>query len=159
MTTEMQTAEPMTQLVDRAEISALIFRTARAMDTRDWTLLSTCYTPTSIGLFATGKTEGFEQIARQYQAFLTPLDVTQHLIGNVECAVQGDEAQTSCYFQAQHVRVGTEGGVHYLIGGRYDDRMVRTPEGWRIATRRVTGLWTQGNPGVVGATLKPGQTD
>jgi 3-phenylpropionate/cinnamic acid dioxygenase small subunit len=151
------TVDLITQLNDRLEITALIYQTARAMDTRDWTLLETCYMPEAIGDFATGETVGFEQILRQYQGFLTPLDVTQHLIGNVECTLSGDQAVTTCLFQAQHVRSGVEGGEQFVIGGRYDDQVTRTAEGWRLARRRVTGLWTSGNRAVLDGTLRPPQ--
>ena len=47
---------------------------------------------------------------------------------------------------------GTEGGDNYIIAGRYDDRVVRTPDGWRIAHRVLTVDWTEGNPAVVRPT-------
>jgi len=67
----------------------------------------------------------------------------------------GEKATVRSYFQAQHVRMEAEGGEHFMIGGRYDDQMVRTPDGWRIATRQVSGMWSQGNPLVLGSTLNP----
>ncbi len=145
----------LTVLTDRTELTEVVFRLARAMDTRDWPLLSTCYTPESIGLFATGEVAGLEMIKRQYEAFLIPLDVTQHMVSNIECSIVGEKATVRSYFQAQHVRAGAEGGAHFMIGGRYDDQMVRTPDGWRIAVRQVSGLWSQGNPRVLGGTLNP----
>ena len=154
---EWNDPEPISVLTDRAELSELVFRVARAMDSRDWPLLSTCYTSESIGLFATGEVAGFEMIKRQYEAFLIPLDVTQHIVTNIECSIMGEKATVRSYFQAQHVRAGAEGGEHFMIGGRYDDQMVRTPDGWRIATRQVSGMWSQGNPRVLGSTLNPTQ--
>jgi len=135
----------------------LVFRLARAMDARDWPLLESCYTAEAVGRFATGEVVGVTRIKGQYEAFLTPLDVTQHLVTNVACALSGDTATVHSYFHAQHVRVGTEGGEHFVIGGQYDDEMVRTPSGWRIGARQVRGMWSQGNPRVVGGTLNPSQ--
>ncbi len=153
-------AETVSELHDRADITALIHRTARAMDTRDWTLLSTCFLPDATGIFATGEVTGFPAIRSQYEAFLTPLDLTQHLIGNVEPAPAepapaGATSTVRSYFHAQHVRATGDGDDQFVIGGRYDDHVTRTADGWRIASRQVTGLWTHGNPAVIGATLHP----
>ena len=39
-----------------------------------------------------------------------------------------------------------EGPLHYFfLGGRYDDELVRTPDGWRIAKRVESLLWFQGS--------------
>ena len=65
------------------------------------------------------------------------------------CELDGDEGRASCYFQAQHVLDGTEGGTTYIVAGTYRDRVVRTPEGWKIAERQLTVLWTQGNERVL----------
>lgn len=43
--------------------------------------------------------------------------------------VDGDQATGHSYLQATYGRFG----VSYLVAGRYDDRYVRTPDGWRFA--------------------------
>ena len=78
------------------------------------------------------------------------LDATQHLVGNHQVVVDGDTATHRCHLQSQHVKRGTEGGDNFLIGGTYDDRLVRTPDGWRITHRTMTAVWTDGNPAVIG---------
>jgi len=80
---------------------------------------------------------------------LEPLDASQHLLGNTVVDVDGDDATSICYFQAQHVRAGTPGGDTYFIAGSYADRLVRTPQGWRIAERVQAYLWRDGNRAVV----------
>ena len=63
--------------------------------------------------------------------------------------LDGDEADSVCYLQAQHVRPGTMGGDTLIVAGRYLDRFVRTADGWRIAQRRLEIGWTDGNPAVL----------
>ena len=70
-------------------------------------------------------------------------------MSNHQVAIDGDAATCRCYFQAQHVRHGTEGGDNFIIAGRYEDRLVRTAGGWRIEHRVLTVDWTEGNPSVV----------
>ena len=61
------------------------------------------------------------------------------------------EPRSRCYFHAQHVRNGTEGGSNYVVAGIYRDRWVRTEAGWRSCERSLEVTWTEGNPAVVGA--------
>ena len=35
-----------------------------------------------------------------------------------------------------------------MVAGRYEDRLVRTDAGWRIAHRTLTVMWTDGNVAV-----------
>jgi hypothetical protein len=76
-------------------------------------------------------------------------DAAHHLNGNHVAAVHGDEAEHTCYYQAQHVRLGLPDGEKFLGGGRYDDRLRRTPDGWRFTHRRITSVWSEGNPAVI----------
>jgi hypothetical protein len=46
------------------------------------------------------------------------------------------------------VRAAAEGGDNFIVGGYYEDRVVRTPDGWRIAHRLMQQTWTEGNPAV-----------
>jgi hypothetical protein len=80
---------------------------------------------------------------------LEHLDTSQHLVGNHEIQVDGDDATHRCYLQAQHVRQAATGGPNYIVAGRYEDRFRRTDQGWRIVHRALVVMWTEGNVGVV----------
>jgi hypothetical protein len=136
-------------LVDRQEIAELCVRYTTALDTKDWALLESCFTDTPVFVHPGGRLTGFAEILARTSAALNPLDVTQHLLGNVVVEVGGDTARCTCYFQAQHVRAGTPGGERYIIAGRYADTLERTSAGWRIAERVQTYLWRDGNRAVV----------
>ena len=79
------------------------------------------------------------------------------MVTNHEITVEGDSARHSCLVHAQHVRHDAPGGPHFVIGGRYEDRLVRTTQGWKFEHRSLVITWTEGNPRV----LRPadGQTD
>jgi 3-phenylpropionate/cinnamic acid dioxygenase small subunit len=146
------TTEPATvqALLDRAEIIDVCVRYATALDSRQWELLATCFEPDARVEF-----EGFEPVAgiealvATCRAVLEPLDATQHLIGNHVVTVDGDEAHSQCYLQAQHVRSGAPGGDNYIMAGTYTDDLRRGADGWRITRRRLSITWTSGNPAVV----------
>ncbi len=57
---------------------------------------------------------------------------TSHHLSNVEVRVENDRAQASSYLIAWHE--GQDGRTA-TIYGRYEDRLVRTEGGWRIAER------------------------
>ncbi|HEU5265407.1 MAG TPA: nuclear transport factor 2 family protein [Jatrophihabitans sp.] len=141
--------DPLRKLQDRQAIADLCVQYTTALDTKDWDLLASCFTDDPVFVHPGGRLTGFDEILARTSAALNPLDVTQHLLGNVIVDVAGDTAQASCYFQAQHVRAGTPGGEHYIIAGRYADTLVRTGVGWRIAERVQTYAWRAGNRAVV----------
>lgn len=133
-------------LLDERDIVAVISRYCRALDTKNWALLGEVFLPEATAdLATTSELVGIEAIVDRIRTALELLDDSQHLVGNHEVAVDGDNATHRCYLQAQHVRAAAVGGPNYLVGGRYEDRLVRTAAGWRIAHRTLTVMWTDGN--------------
>ncbi|WP_430784110.1 nuclear transport factor 2 family protein [Actinoplanes sp. G11-F43] len=119
------------------------------MDTRDWELLVAGYDPDAHGDYTSASADGRDAIVESARGFLTPLDATQHLLGNVEVDLDGDTATTHATFIAQHVR----DGARFLMGGNYDDTLRRTPTGWQIVNRRIRGIWSDGDPSVLTVTV------
>jgi ketosteroid isomerase-like protein len=134
------------QLIDRQEIADLCVRYTFALDTKDWALLESCFTGAPSFVHPGGRLEGFEAILARTRSALESLDASQHLLGNVMAAVDGDTARAASYFQAQHVRAG---GDTYIIAGSYTDTLARTCGGWKIAERVQAYLWRDGNRAVV----------
>jgi len=136
-------------LLDDHEIRQLAFRYCRALDTKDWALLDDVFLPDATGQLGSPTIlVGIEAIRDRIRTALERLDDSQHLVGNHEIAVDGDTATHRCYLQAQHVREAAAGGPNYIVAGRYEDRLVRTDVGWRIAHRTLTVMWTDGNVAV-----------
>ena len=136
-------------LLDEREIHQVATRYCRALDTKDWALLDDVFVPEATGQLGTPTMlVGIEAIRGRIQSALGHLDDSQHLVGNHEIAVDGDAATHRCYLQAQHIRKAATGGPNYIVAGRYEDRLVRTDAGWRIAHRTLTVMWTDGNVAV-----------
>ncbi len=142
------------ELFDQRDISDLLNRYAHALDEKDWDLLETCFTSDAVAIYGPvlGRKDGFEEIAGTCRAALGNLDSSQHIISNheVQIGTDGDSATARCYVQAQHTKAGTPGGDNFTIGGIYLDRIVRTPDGWRIRERELKMLWQEGNQAVLG---------
>lgn len=144
--------EPSVQvLLDEREITRLCYRYATALDDRDWGLLRSCFLPEAVADYeGLDPCEGYDAIEQLCRGALSQLTRSQHLIGNVHPAVDGDRATSECYLQAQHVLAGTPGGDTFIVAGRYSDELVRADGRWLIARRRLETWWTSGNPAVLG---------
>ena len=137
-------------LVDERDIVALAARYCRALDTKNWSLLSEVFLPDATAVLGVpNELAGLDAITNRIRTALDYLDDSQHLVGNHEVAVDGDTGTHRCYLQAQHVREVPDGSPNYMIAGRYEDRVQRTPDGWRIAHRTLTVMWSEGNLAVV----------
>jgi hypothetical protein len=138
-------------IIDRIEIEELLVRYSRAIDFKDFDTLESLFT--SDATFDGGSLGcpiGAPQIRAMIEGTLTGLDATQHLIGKSLIELNGDEAEVHTYLISQHIRESTPGLIkHYALGGEYADRVVRTPEGWRIAYRRLDRMWKEGDRAVI----------
>jgi hypothetical protein len=71
---------------------------------------------------------------------------TLHHITTHVATVDGEGATGVTYCLAYHMVDGADGGELETLGVRYEDEYVRTPQGWRMGTRRATRLWSQITP-------------
>jgi len=134
---------------DREEIIDLAIAYTWALDTKNVESLRQVFTPNATATLRGVECEGVEAIIARIGGAITRLDRTQHFVGNHQVHADGDAATHRCQLQSQHVMAGTEGGDNYIVGGYYEDRLERTPDGWRIAHRLMQQTWTEGNPAVV----------
>ena len=141
------------QISDRIEIDELLARYARALDYRNFDALEGIFTAdATFDAGSLGSPSGPAAIRAMIEGTIGHLDATQHLVGKsvMEFSSDGDEAEVRTYLISQHIRESAPGPVkHYFLGGEYFDRVVRTPEGWRIAYRRLDRLWKQGDRAVI----------
>lgn len=131
---------------DYIAIVGLLNEYASAIDTRNWDLLASCFTgDATADLPLTGHHRGNRDIADAIHNLVKHLDATQHMITNHVVRVINSEVHSTCYFQAQHVLAGAEGGSTFTSGGRYRDRLVKEGGLWKIRHRLLERIWTAGN--------------
>lgn len=138
-----------TDLADRLEIIELTHRYCWALDSKQFDLLDTVFLADATAELRSAPLEGRDAIRDRIRSALSTLDATQHTVSNHLVTIDGDTASARTYLHSQHVRHGTPGGELYVIAGRYEDELVRTPEGWRIRFRRLVTVWSEGNLDVV----------
>ena len=134
---------------DRQAIVDLTIAYTWAIDGHHWEALRDIFLPDATALLVDERV-GIVSIIERISGALTPLDSSQHLIGNHQVRIDGDRATCRCYLQAQHVRQAAPGGPNFIFAGTYEDEIERTPAGWRIRRRVLSNIWTEGNPAVVG---------
>ncbi len=138
------------QLQDKIEIQELLARYARGVDTQDWELWRSVFTPdavldyTSAGI-PIGKRD--EIGAMFEQAFIT-IPWAQHFITNVEVDFpddgDGDQAKVRAMFYNPMQLPGKD--EQSACGGTYEHDMVRTPEGWKSEKVVEHNMWFQNPP-------------
>jgi 3-phenylpropionate/cinnamic acid dioxygenase small subunit len=162
MTTDREHLEPSDAVLEARDLEAsqsdaasrqaivdVTIRYTWALDTKDFDQLRDVFLPDATAELRGVLCDGVDAIIERIAGAVRRLDATQHLIGNHQVTVVGDTASSRCQLQSQHVKRGTPGGDNFLIGGVYEDQLVRTPAGWRIAHRVMRQTWADGNPAVV----------
>ena len=146
----MSGSDHLQRLTDHSAIRDLALRYCAAVDRRDWNVLAEVFVPdATVGVAGSDPMTGTGEIVARYRRGLSRLDATHHMVTNHEITVDGDSARHSCLVHARHVRRDAPGGPHFVIGGRYEDQLARTPQGWRIKQRDLVITWTEGNPRVL----------
>ncbi|ETN91445.1 putative lumazine-binding protein [Gammaproteobacteria bacterium MOLA455] len=142
-------AQKLQHFSDHLEIQSVLNLYASAIDKRQWSQLEQVFTPDAVANFiGIGQFDGRQAITDLISSVLCQCAATQHLLGNYEIQVNGDEAHTTCYLSAMHAGLGDYEGKTLTVWGEYTDKLVRTPEGWRITHRQLDSIFAQGDIGL-----------
>ncbi|MGQ0719175.1 MAG: nuclear transport factor 2 family protein [Pseudonocardiales bacterium] len=126
-------------LLDRQDISALLVRFARCLDTKDFTGYADCYAPEGVLQLPGGGHEGRAGMADYVERDLGGYVATHHVSANHEIEIDDDTARARSSLHATHVR-STEDDF-WSVGGWYDTTLRRTPEGWRFTRVSINPVW------------------
>jgi hypothetical protein len=122
---------------DIAQISAVLVRYATGIDSRNWELFRTCFTENChLDYGEIGTWTSREAVTRYMM--LAHSGPSLHRLSNFVIHIEGDHATARTYVDAMVFGPGGIGGAHTI--GYYEDELVRTPDGWRIARRSHTNI-------------------
>lgn len=138
-------------LIDRQAIVDVTIEYCWTLDEHAWERLALVFTPDAVAVLGR-ECRGLGEIEERVREALEPLDSSQHSVTNHQVTIDGDRATCRCYFRAQHLRSELTDGPLLMVGGRYEDELVRAANGWRITKRTLVSMWTDGNPAVLGLT-------
>lgn len=126
------------EISDRIEINDLMVRYARAIDTRNYELLDTCFTPDAhVDYVSSGGTKGpYPEVRAWLEKALAPFATMMHLVANNQVELNGDQASSRTYVINPMGFPKADGSLHvFTVAAHYVDKLVRTRDGWRIAER------------------------
>jgi len=143
---------------DFTDITSRVYEYAYGIDTRDWALYRSIFTDQITMDFSSYNaapvtTMSADTWVDACKSLFMGLDATQHTMSNPLVEVDGDRARCRMYMQAEHFLKNDAGSFDFALGGYYDDRLVRTDTGWRIAAVTLNVFWSRGNRHIM--TLAP----
>ena len=132
--------------MDEAAIAALLYRYARAVDTKDWELYRSVFTEDAvIDYSSAGIPAGSrDEIAEFLKKGFTTIPWSMHYITNVEADVDGDTARVRAMFY--NPMQLPDMAEMSSCGGYYHHELVRTPDGWRSRHLREENVWFVNSP-------------
>lgn len=126
---------------DAEAIRGLLGRYADCVDAVDLDGLAALFTPDATALLLGTELTGRDAIMAYVGRALDACAATSHLIGSHLVTATWDRATQTAVVQAFHRF--NDGGT-WLLHGRYQQTLVRTGEGWRIARHELHGIGAEG---------------
>jgi len=122
---------------DQQDITAVLLRYATGIDRRDWPLFRTVFTDDcELDYGEIGSFQGVDAVTEFMQQAHALAGHTMHRLTNQVITVDGDSAEARTYVDALIMLADNNSGVN--AAGFYDDELVRSDDGWRVARRRFT---------------------
>jgi ketosteroid isomerase-like protein len=141
-------------LADSAAIAGLRVAFGHALDTRDWVALDRILaSEADVDLSSFGGPAGrmsrADVVAVFRHAFRHDHVRTFQAYSNFQVEVEGDRATMISLLHGHHAGEGFDGGRTFDLRARYTDGLIRTPEGWRIASMTLEVIAMEGNVALV----------
>ena len=132
-------------LIDRAEITDLLTRYARAVDRQDWELFRTVFTPDAhIDYTQVGGIAGdLDTVVGFLSEVMSMFEAMQHMISNIDITIDGDEAKVTAMV---YNPLKLPDSPMWATGGWYHHELVRTADGWRSRSLVEEAGWFDGVP-------------
>lgn len=120
---------------DRRAVSELKHRYLRCLDLKDWDAFADCFVPDATGSYATIALDGRDAIVDFMRENMGPGLISLHQVHHPEItlSLDGDPDRAGATWYLED-RVLVPAFDYALEGAAfYDDRYIRTSDGWRIA--------------------------
>jgi 3-phenylpropionate/cinnamic acid dioxygenase small subunit len=125
-----------TETTAEQDIAEVLVRYATGIDRRDWDLFRSCFAADCLAEYeGIGTWESAEAITDFMVTAHAGMGHTMHRISNIAIDLEGagDRAVARCYLDG--ILMAADGETGFNPIGFYDDELVLTPDGWRIAHR------------------------
>lgn len=121
----------------RQDVAEVLVRYATGIDLRDWALFRTCFTDDCEADYGEiGVWHGVDEITDWMTVVHEACGQTLHRITNI--AVSPAEGGVTARSYVEALVLGPDNGAGVRATGFYDDELVDSADGWRIARRTFT---------------------
>ena len=138
------------RLLLERELHQVLIAYARLCDGRDWALMEQVFSADASARYGGRALPGRATILAMLRNPLGGCGPTQHLLGNLQVGVEGEQVTSRIEVRASHRGTGEKKELTYDCMGHYQDRWTHTPQGWRIAHRAMTVALEFGSRRVLG---------
>ncbi len=123
----------------KQDIAEVLIRYATGIDRRDWDLFRSCFTADCVADYGDfGTWESADAITDFMVTAHADMGHTMHRISNIAIDVHGDGDGAVARCSVDGILMAADGRSGFNPIGFYDDQLVRTPDGWRLAHRTFT---------------------
>ena len=144
---------------DRWAIQQILCRWCELVDQHSWSSMGEVFTDDVVGIYNGMEVVGLQALIDSAGPNMTRDTIarTQHNVLNFRITFglsagsgaggggAADEARCVTNYYAVHLGAGEFAGQIYSMWGEYDDKLRRTPEGWRIHRRDYTTFFVEGD--------------
>jgi hypothetical protein len=134
--------DPVSLLVDRAQITDVLVRYAEGLDRRDLDAVRSCFAPGVQAEYAGVVLDPGVDALVEHVSIVSTFVGSMHLVSNVMVDVDGDRAASTCRCVAYVVRDTDDGVRLFMRGLTYEDEWSRGADGFRITRRRHVPEWS-----------------
>lgn len=139
-------ARSLRAMVDRDEITRLVFRLGYALDAGDAEQLHDLFVEDATARTPGGTAEGVEAVVAQAARNHRPEDGIQHRVSNVLVDLDGDRATVRSNLVVTFARREPVADRPVTLGEVYGFEARRTADGWRLASVVVEPVWASRSP-------------
>jgi hypothetical protein len=133
-------------LLAKQEIREVLLRYCRGVDRCDEEVVLSAFHPDAVNSFGGVDQSATERIALVIDQLRTTAVSTNHNLGNVLIAIDGDTAGSESYVVARHRIHDGDHLTDWILGARYIDRFERRDGVWRIIHRSTVFDWDRVDP-------------
>ncbi len=147
-------AKLVNELIEKDAIITVRNKFALALDTKDWSLLSSLFaveidTDYSAWGLPPKKMHRDELVGLLSHSFRRTEMATQHIYANFLIDLKTDKAQCISNFIGQHYIKDFQGGEEFYLRAQYTDQLIKSNDGWKITGIKLRIFYTTGNPQIL----------
>jgi ketosteroid isomerase-like protein len=134
---------------DDMAIREVILGMARAADLHQWDTVRTAFAPEVELDYGAPERIAADEIVKRWQPLLSGFDWTRHELSGVKVTRDGERARVDSTFTATHFIAEAPGGDTWVLKGRYEHELAKSPSGWTIVRMKMIPGESTGNPKLI----------